>query len=112
MFDFLYCFFVFLGTKWENNFIWALEKLQGLLFRLDVFSQFIVNDKDLVLINEIITVFLEVSNLLCWFHIKKNVKAKCNIWVDYMQAWEVAMDAWVTVMYWICDCYAGLSWCI
>ena len=39
-------------------------------------SPVIVINRDLVLINAIIIVFLEASNLLCWFHINKNVRVK------------------------------------
>jgi len=51
---------------------------------MDVFPQIITSDRDLTLINEINIVFLEASNLLCWFHINKNVKSKCKVLVNFI----------------------------
>jgi len=71
--------FVLLSNERENNFIWTLQKLKGLFFRGDVYPQVIVSDRDLALINAISVVFPEATNILCRFHINKNVKAnvKC-----------------------------------
>ena len=38
----------------------------------------IVTDRDLALMNAVKTMFPECTNLLCRFHIDKNVKAKCK----------------------------------
>jgi len=40
------------------------------------------------------TVFPECTNLLCRFHIDKNVKAKCKSLVGKKNAWDYVMDAW------------------
>jgi len=37
-----------------------------------------VTDRDLALMNAVKTVFCECTNLLCRFHIDKNVKANCK----------------------------------
>jgi len=39
----------------------------------------IISDRDLALMNAIEVVFPEATNLLCRFHINKNVKAKRSI---------------------------------
>lgn len=70
--------FVLLGSERENNFICALERIRELFFRSDVFPQVIVSDRDHALINAISIVFPEACNILCWFHINKNVKTKSN----------------------------------
>ncbi|KAL5131952.1 Protein FAR1-RELATED SEQUENCE 5 [Glycine soja] len=54
----------------------------------------IVTNKDLALMNAVKTVFPECSNLLCRFHINKNVKAKCKSSIGQKHAWEYVMDAW------------------
>ena len=38
----------------------------------------IVTNRDLALMNVVKTIFPESTNLLCRFHIDKNVKAKCK----------------------------------
>ena len=39
------------------------------------------------------TVFLESTNLLCRFHIDKNVKAKCKTMASQKNAWDCVMEA-------------------
>ncbi|KAH1215724.1 hypothetical protein GmHk_13G036802 [Glycine max] len=56
----------------------ALEQFRGLFLRRDCLPIVIVTDRDLALMNAVKTVFLECTNLLCRFHIDKNVKAKCK----------------------------------
>ena len=45
--------------------------------RHDAISRVIVTVRDLTLMNAVKIVFPEITNLLCLFHIDKNVKAKC-----------------------------------
>ncbi|KAH1221164.1 PKS-NRPS hybrid synthetase [Glycine max] len=60
----------------------AMHSLLGLhIWRLSVHDRLplvIVTDRDLALMNAVKTVFPESTNLLCRFHIDKNVKAKCK----------------------------------
>jgi len=93
--------FALLSTERENNFIWTLQRLKGLFFRGDVYPQVIVSDRDLALMNAISVVFPEATNILCRFHINKNVKAKCKMFVDSREAWDIVMNAWGAVV----DCY-------
>lgn len=58
----------------------------------------IVTDSDLVLMNVINNVFLKTYHMLCQFHNMKNVKAKCKMLVDFVEAWNVLMEAWKNVM--------------
>jgi len=78
--------FVLISTEHENNFTWALQRLRGLFFRGDVYPIFIVSDRDPTLMNAIEVVFSEACNLLCRFHINKNVKAKCKMLVHLREA--------------------------
>jgi len=64
-----------------NNFVWALERLKGLFLRVDTFPMIILSDRDIALMNAIVIVFPEACNLLCHFHIDKNVKVKCKMLV-------------------------------
>ena len=86
--------FVYLEGERLNNVVWTLEQFQGLFLRRDALLEVIVVDRDLTLMNAVKTVFLECINLLCRFHIDKNVKAKCKSLVGKKNAWDFAVDAW------------------
>jgi len=85
--------FVFLASKRENNFIWAIENFKGLLLRSDVNLEVIVTDRDLAWINALDIVFPKCSHVLCRFHINKKVKAKCKMSVSKFEVWDIIMDA-------------------
>ena len=44
--------------------------------------------------NTLETMFPYSTNLLCLFHITKNVRAKCKIHIDKTEEWQNVMDAW------------------
>jgi len=67
--------FVLLAYECENNFILDLERLKGLFLGVNLYLRILVSDKDIVLVNSIKVLFLEACNMLCHFHIDKNVKA-------------------------------------
>ncbi|KAL5184722.1 Protein FAR1-RELATED SEQUENCE 6 [Glycine soja] len=75
--------FAYLEGERVNNVVWTLE-----WFRV------IVTDRELALMNAVKIVFPECTNLLCRFHIDKNVKAKCKSLIGQKNAWEYVMDAW------------------
>ncbi|KAL5159962.1 hypothetical protein HKD37_15G044200 [Glycine soja] len=66
--------------------------------RHDVLPGVIVTDRDLTLMNAVKIAFLECTNLLCSFHINKNVKAKCKSLIGQRNAWKYVMDAWGTLV--------------
>ena len=70
--------FAYLEGERFNNIVWALEQFRGLFLRNDCLPVVIVTDRDLALMNAVKTVFPESTNLLCRFHIDKNMKAKCK----------------------------------
>ena len=70
--------FVYLEGERVNNMVWALERFRGVFMRHDAIPQVIVTNKDSTLMNAMKIVFLEATNLLCRFHIDKNVNAKCK----------------------------------
>ncbi|XP_047155305.1 uncharacterized protein LOC124826518 [Vigna umbellata] len=90
--------FAFLSTERQSNFTWALEKLKGLFVTSEGGPKVIVIDRDLPLMNAIANVFPESYQMLCRFHILKNVKAKCKMLVRSTEVWEVLMYAWENVM--------------
>jgi len=85
--------FAYLKSENLNNVVWPLECFRGIFLRRDVFPGVIVTDRDLALMNTVKTVFPESTNLLCNFHISKNVKAKCKSLIGQRNAWDYVMNA-------------------
>ncbi|KAL5134458.1 Protein FAR1-RELATED SEQUENCE 5 [Glycine soja] len=79
--------FAYLEGERVNNLEWTLEQND----RLPVV---IVTNRDLVLMNVVKVVFPECKNLLCRFHIDKNVKAKCKSLCRNKNVWDYVMDSW------------------
>ncbi|KAM1005739.1 hypothetical protein ACFX1T_002602 [Malus domestica] len=69
--------FVFLDSEKEDNYIWALSKLRGVMVECPM-PNVIVTDMDLPLMRAIEVVFPTAKNLLCKWHINKHVLAKCK----------------------------------
>jgi len=70
--------FAYMEGERLNNVVWALEQFRFIFLRRDALPGVIVIGRDLTLMNAVKTVFPECTNLLCSFHINKNVKAKCK----------------------------------
>ena len=90
--------FAYLECERRDNFTWALEKLRGLMFQEGSIPDVIVNDRDIAMINAVHSVFPSSCNVLCQFHVNKNVKAKCKLLVHPDELWDVVMDAWGSVV--------------
>ena len=86
MFFFFFTVFAYLEGECLNNVVWALQRFWGVFMKVDAFPVVIVIDKDLSLMNAVKTIFLNTTNLLCRFHIEKNVKAKCKTLVAQKNA--------------------------
>ncbi|KAL5148319.1 hypothetical protein HKD37_13G035375 [Glycine soja] len=90
--------FAYLEDERVNNIVWALERFRGLFLRNDRLPVVIITDRDITLMNAVKTVFLECTNLLCRFHIDKNVKAKCKSLIGEKNVWDYVMDNWGTLV--------------
>ncbi|KAL5190510.1 Protein FAR-RED ELONGATED HYPOCOTYL 3 [Glycine soja] len=90
--------FAYLEGERVNNIVWALERFRGLFLRNDRLPVVIVTDRDLALMNAMKNVFPECTNLLCRFHIDKNVKAKCKSLISRKNVWDYVMDNWGTLV--------------
>ncbi|KAL5166406.1 PKS-NRPS hybrid synthetase [Glycine soja] len=90
--------FAYLKGERVNNVVWALERFRSLFLRRDRLPVVIVIDRYLALMNAVKTVFPKCTNLLCRFHIDKNVKAKCKSLIGQKNAWEYVMDNWGTLV--------------
>ncbi|XP_006580758.1 uncharacterized protein LOC114411214 [Glycine soja] len=86
--------FTYLEEEHLNIVVWALQRFWGLFMSVDALPRVIVTDRDLSLMNAVKNVFLDATNLLCRFHIDKNMKAKCKTMVAQKNAWDYVMEAW------------------
>jgi len=69
--------FAFLSFERENNFIWRLEMLVGLLTSKRNMPKVIVTDRDPALMKAVAEVLPKTDHVLCYFHIEKSVNSKC-----------------------------------
>ena len=90
--------FAYLEGKHLNNVVWTLEQFWGIFLKHDALPGVIITDRDLALMNVVNTIFLESANLLCQFHIDKNVKAKCKTLIGQKNAWDYVMKAWESLV--------------
>jgi len=90
--------FCLLVAEKENIFLWALDKLKELFFRVDSCPRVVVCDRDVALMSAIRMVFPKAYNLLCRFHIDKNVKEKCKMLVHPRETWDQVMEVWGSVV--------------
>ena len=86
--------FAYVEGERVNNLVWALQRFRGLFLKRDALPGVIVTDRDQTLMNAVKDVFPECTNLLCIFHINKNVKAKCKSLIAQKNAWDYVMDCW------------------
>ncbi|KAH1190039.1 Protein FAR1-RELATED SEQUENCE 5 [Glycine max] len=86
--------FAYVEGERVNNLVWALQRFRGLFLKRDALPGVIVTDRDQALMNAVKDVFPECTNLLCIFHINKNVKAKCKSLIAQKNAWDYVMDCW------------------
>ena len=69
--------FAFLKEEKEDDYGWALQQVHN-LFPPDRLPETIVTDRELALMNALRQQFPHSRNLLCAWHINKNVTAKCK----------------------------------
>ena len=97
--------FVYFEVEHLNNVVWALYRFRGLFMKVDALPRVIVTDKDLALMNAVKTIFPDATNLLCEFHIDKNVKAKYKTLVGKKNAWDYVIEAWGSLVDYLCESY-------
>lgn len=73
--------FAYIESEQTENFCCMLDKLKQLFVKEEMYPRVILNDKDLVLIKAIELVLSRTINLLCQFHINKNIGLKCKQYI-------------------------------
>ncbi|XP_021770208.1 protein FAR1-RELATED SEQUENCE 5-like isoform X3 [Chenopodium quinoa] len=92
-----FCGFAFLFKEEESDYVWALQKF-GKILGYDKQPSVIVTDRELALMNAIKVVFPNTCNLLCVWHIEKNILAKCKPFFDDGDEWDVFMSDWTNLI--------------
>ncbi|KAF8412056.1 hypothetical protein HHK36_000009 [Tetracentron sinense] len=85
--------FAFLSSETEVSYTWALESFKSVL-NPNSLPLVLVTDRELALINAIKTVFPTSKNLLCLWHISKNVLANCKKCFNEEEIFDKFMQDW------------------
>ena len=88
--------FVFLKKETEADYVWAIEQVCK-LFSDGNLPETIVINRELALMNVLQLLLPNSTNLLCAWHINKNVTAKCKSSFENGQDWELFFSMWVQV---------------
>ena len=73
--------FTYMEYEQTNSFCWVLEKLKQMFVKKDLCPQVILTDRYLAFMKAVEVVFPTIINLLCRFHINKNVGMRCKRYV-------------------------------
>ena len=84
---------VYLESERENNYIWALERLKGVMEE-NMLPSVIVIDRELALMKAIKKKFPSATTLLCRWHISRNVLANCKKLFETNEIWETFISSW------------------
>ncbi|XP_077246001.1 protein FAR1-RELATED SEQUENCE 5-like [Tasmannia lanceolata] len=87
-----YSCFAFLQNEEVEDYRWALEKFNVMLGD-DSQPVVIITDRELALMKAIQVIFPRAANLLCLWHIEKNVLSKCKSFFDDGNDWKVFLYA-------------------
>jgi hypothetical protein len=86
--------FAFLHAENEETYTWALQQFSEV-----VTPKVLCTDQELALMNGIARVFPGCHNILCCWHINKNVLANCKTrfsdveWQEFMQRWNLVVSS-------------------
>jgi hypothetical protein len=89
--------FSYMESEKTDNYRWALDKLKELFSKQDIFPQVILTDRELALMNAIEIVFPHSVNMLCTWHINKNVNARMAVHVPKDMR-ELLQNLWYNVV--------------
>ncbi|XP_028078008.1 uncharacterized protein LOC114279918 [Camellia sinensis] len=85
--------FAYLQYEKKDNYTCKLGLLHSVMDE-NTLPSVIVTDRELALMNAIVTVFPATTNLLCRWHIGKNVLAKCKKMFETKDKWEMFIMSW------------------
>src|SRR5690242_82069 len=86
--------FVFMNSETELDYNWALTRVKR-MYSPGSLPEVIITDRELALMRAIEEVFAESRNLLCIWHIEKNILSNCrkhfandSQWTSFLTAWS------------------------
>ncbi|XP_028071740.1 uncharacterized protein LOC114274068 [Camellia sinensis] len=85
--------FAYLQYEKEDNYTWTLGLLRNVMDE-NTLPSVVVTDRESALMNAICTVFPTTTNLLCRWHIGKNVLANCKKMFKTKDKWEMFIMSW------------------
>ncbi|KAL3523187.1 hypothetical protein ACH5RR_016021 [Cinchona calisaya] len=94
----VYSCFVFSRKQGYENYEWALGAFRKILGQ-DSQQSVIVTDRELALMKAIKVVFPKASNVLCVWHIKKNIFANCKAHFKHKEYWDAFLIDWNSLVY-------------
>ena len=86
--------FAFLSSEEEPNYTWVLR----LFAQVVPLPVVIATDRELALMNSIRTVFPSAKNILCIWHINKNILSNCKKLFATEEMWEQFLMEWNTLV--------------
>ncbi|KAG5565701.1 hypothetical protein RHGRI_001574 [Rhododendron griersonianum] len=92
-----YSCFAFLAKEGKGDYIWALQNFSKILGPT-CHPSVIVSDRELALMNAIRVVFPSTVNLLCVWHIEKNILANCKSYFETQDNWTTFLTTWNQVI--------------
>ncbi|KAG5551462.1 hypothetical protein RHGRI_009772 [Rhododendron griersonianum] len=92
-----YSCFAFLEKEGEEDYAWALRMFSNLLGP-SCQPSVIVSDRELALMNAIKVVFPTTTNLLCVWHIEKNILTNCKPRFARQEDWTTFLSIWNQVI--------------
>ncbi|XP_077252639.1 PKS-NRPS hybrid synthetase cheA-like [Tasmannia lanceolata] len=92
-----YSCFAFLSKEETEDYVWALKMLHDMLGGVSQQIVF-VTDRELALMKAIYVVFPRAINLLCVWHIDKNILSKCKRHFEDGDNWEKFLSGWSTLI--------------
>lgn len=93
-----YSGFAFLEKEDTEGYIWALSAFQKIFEQMNQ-TFVIMSDRELALMNAIKTVFPSAINLLCVWHIEKNILANCKKYFRSTEEFDMFLLSWNDVVY-------------
>ena len=75
--------FGFVTHEKEENFVWVLQMMRKLLMSKMNMPKVVMTDRDTTLMNTVANVLPESYAMNCYFHVQKNVKARCILDCKY-----------------------------
>jgi hypothetical protein len=92
-----FCCFVFVAEENQEHYEWALNVIKRKLYN-GHHPVTIATDRELALVNAIRSVFPSTNNVLCLWHIQKNLLANCKNLFGDDTSFEQFMEGWNMVV--------------